>query len=76
MGGREGGRGSKWLELTSDCMIWIVHEIQWVLLCLHDVEHYFLKNEQVKKGENVLQIIQRKIKVKEINKLNVWFLNQ
>ena len=36
------------------------------------MEHYFLKTEQVKKGENVLQIIQRKIKVKEINKCVIF----
>ena len=57
-------------------MIWIVHEIHWALICFLDVKHYFLKNEQVQKGENVLHIIQEKLKGKEINKLNVWFLNQ
>ena len=62
--------------LTSDCIIWIAHEIQWVLLCFFDVKHYFLKNEQVQKREIVLQIIQKKIKGKEINTLNEWFLNQ
>ena len=38
--------------------------------CFFDVKHYFLKNEQVQKREIVLQIIQKKIKGKEINRLN------
>ena len=41
-----------------------------------DVKHYFLKIEQVQKGKKRSTNYSRKIKVKEINKLKVWFLNQ
>ena len=61
--------------LTSNCMIWIVHELEWVLLYFLNVKHYFLKNEQVEKEEKSSNN-SRKIKGKRINKLNVRFWNQ
>ena len=56
-------------------MIWIVHELEWVLLYFLNVKHYFLKNEQVEKEEKSSNN-SRKIKGKRINKLNVRFWKQ
>ena len=47
-------------------MIWVVLGIQWDLLCFLGVKHYFFKNEQIQKWENVMQIILEKLKLRKL----------